>query len=148
MYAVQTIEDAFVTALTPLKDAGTLRTLETYGGQLNEADIEKITLRFPAIYVVWGGSDIEQANRTDNLVARVSVLICEKSLRGQAEARRGATESPGVYALMEQARALLHRQFVLDGWTPARLVREAPLLFDRDGGLAVYEAQYQMKTKT
>ena len=119
------------------------------GGQLNESDIEKITLAISRDLRGLGRFGYrtgEPDGQPD--VARVSVLICEKSLRGQAEARRGAAESPGVYALMEQARALLHRQFVLEGWTPARLVREAPLLFDRDGGLAVYEAQYQMKTKT
>lgn len=147
MYEIEAIEDAFVGALQPLKTAGTVRTLETYGGQLNVEDLADLTLLFPAVYVMWNGSEISELSRLDQLVARVTLIVCEQSLRGQAAARRGAPESAGVYTILEQTRALLHRKSVLSGWTPATLTREAPLAYDQEGGIAVYEAVYRMKAR-
>jgi|Deesub1362A_J573_1020465.scaffolds.fasta_scaffold01454_18 phage gp37-like protein len=145
MYAAGDIEDAFLSALEPLREAGTVRTLESYGGQLSEEELKKGTPRFPAVYVIWGGTEIQEVNRLDQLRAQVSVIVCDRSLRGEAAARRGAPEAPGVYAVLEQARGLLHRRAVLAGWSTARLLREGPLAYDREGGLAIYEAVYEVK---
>lgn len=148
MYSIKAIEDAFLSALQPLADAGTVRTLESYGGQLDAGELEEAAFRFPAAFVIWGGSEVAVENRTDQVRAAISLIVCDRSLRGEAAARRGAPESTGVYAILEQSRALLHRKAVVEGWTPARLTREAPLAYDREGGLAVYEAVYEIRRRT
>ncbi len=159
MYEIADIEDAFLAALGLLlgtKDEGgewilppVVRALETYGGQLDEEEIEKAALGFPAVYVIWSGSDLREVNRVDAVAVRVSVIFCDRNLRGETAARRGAPEAPGVYAVMDQARALLHRQRVLasPGWTTASLDREGPLAYTREGGLAIYEQVYEIKAR-
>lgn len=147
MYDIKDIEDGFLAALGQLVTAGAVRTLESYGGQLDEERLEKETLRWPAVYVIWGGSEAKETNRMDALQARVSVIFCDRSLRGEAAARRGAAETSGLYSIMGQARGLLHRKRVLQGWAPASLEREGPLAYTREQGIAIYEQLYVLRTK-
>jgi phage gp37-like protein len=148
MYAVKEIEDAVLEALAPLRESGAVRVLESYGGAFDEEDITARTLLMPAIYVIWAGCELEPGNRTDSITARVSVIVCARSLRGEAAARRGATEAAGLYGLMDAARGLLHRKALLEGWSTASLEREGPLAYTHEGGLAIYEQVYLLRART
>jgi phage gp37-like protein len=148
VYNIDDIEDGFIAALQPLLTAG-VRTLETYGGQLNVEEIKNLTINFPAIYIIWMGFNLTQINRVDAELHRVSVIIGHSNLRGEAAARRGAPEAAGVYAIMRQARGFLHKKRVVDwpGWTPAKLVRGVPLAYTGEGGIAIYEQAYELKAR-
>jgi phage gp37-like protein len=147
MYDIKAVEDAFITALEPLKTAGTIRTLETYGGQLNAESLEQVTFNYPAVFAIWLGCDVTVVNRADVTTARMSVIVCDRSLRGEAAARRGSATNPGVYALLEEVRGVLHLKRVVEGWTPPVLRREAALAYVSEGSPAVYEALYEIRAR-
>lgn len=150
MYEIADIEDGFIAALGSLKTAGTIRTLETYGGQLDVERLEDLTINFPAIYVIWGGFTATEMKRSLDEKHRVSLIFAHRNLRGEAAARRGAAgEATGVYAIMVQARGMLHKRRVVDwpGWTPAKLIRATPLAYTGEGGIAIYEQVYELKAR-
>ncbi|MDY0187797.1 MAG: DUF1834 family protein [Syntrophus sp. (in: bacteria)] len=149
-YDPETIEQAAIAAVQSLKTAGTVRTLEPYGGQLSVEEIEEITPLFPAIFVIWGGAEVREHNRADGAGTALTFIVADKNLRGTDAARRGATssEAPGVYSLLKSIRGLVHGKTLVAGWYPARVIREAPMAYDPQGGIAIYEAVYEMKTRT
>jgi phage gp37-like protein len=147
MYSVKDIENAVLEALAPLKSSGLVRVLESYGGAFDEEDITKKTLLMPAVYVIWSGSELEGGNLTDAIVARVSVIFCARSLRGEGAVRRGAPEATGIYQIMDAARELVHRKPILKGWSVAFLEREGPLAYTHEGGLAIYEQIYLLRAR-
>lgn len=149
-YDIDAIEQAFLGALQPLKTAGTIRTLEPYGGQLSVENLEELILLFPAVFVMWGGMQVRELGKADGAGSGASILVCDRNLRGPGAARRGDghSPSPGVYALLKEIRELLLRKPIVPQWFHPRLVREAPLAYDPDGGLAVYEAVYELRTRT
>ena len=91
-----------------------VRTIETYAGQL-ETDIESLPIRFPAIYVMYSGSQLEwvdgQANY--NEVDVFTVLAAAKNLKGN-EAVRKDTEI-GCYKMIKDVLAqIANKNFSLD----------------------------------
>jgi len=147
MFGIEAIEQGFITALEPLKDEG-LRTLETYGGQLNHDDLEKAAINYPAIFVWWGGAEsVKSGGMKQDLVCDVSLLVCDRDLRGDASARSG------VYAWLGRARDIFRDKLdavepVVSGWTPPMWVKEGVLAYSKKRGtaksFAVYEAVYRM----
>jgi phage gp37-like protein len=153
MYSITTIENAFLTALAPLKDNGTIKTLATYGGELQltaEKSAERIASlvkQFPAVFVAWDGAEIEWANEKDAVTIHMLVVVCDRNLQGEESARRGDVGNPGVYALLGECRTRLHRQYVVTGWPRVRLVDEQPLAYDPTKSLAIYAARYQVNAR-
>jgi phage gp37-like protein len=145
MHEFEWLENAVIAGLEPLKDAG-LKTLETYSGQLDVDDIEAVTFQFPCIYVVAGSLALADANRYDKYRAELSLIIGDRNVRGSAAAARGDASSPGVYALLEAARAKLHRQKILNGWTPLYLISEDSLVYAPEASICLYTATYEMRT--
>lgn len=149
-YDPEVIEQAFLNAVLPLKAAGTIRTLEPYGGQLSVEEIDEITHLFPAVFVIWSGASAREVAKSDGAASGATFIVADRNLRGPDSARRGATpvESPGVYALLKQIRALVHNKPLVAGWFHPRMIREAPLAYNPKEGLAIYEAVYEMRTRT
>lgn len=147
-YDISAIETATLALLQPLRTAGTVRTLESYGGQLEVDDIEQITLLFPAVYVVWSGVQVRAYGSADGLTCGLSAIVCDRNLRGAASARTGDSASLGVYALLGRIRAILHGATIDRQFYQAQLVREAPLAYDPKQGLAIYEALYELRRRT
>ncbi len=115
-----------------------LRTVETYAGQL-EDDISKLPVRFPAVFIAYGGSDFSWLDGPSyQEKATFSALLCAKSLRGQEAARK---EPQGAYSLIRDVlAALTNRDFGLgiERLSPTR----ASLVFV-SGTLAVYGIDFQ-----
>jgi len=91
------------------------------------------------------GAEVERVNQEDIIIMHLTVLVCDRNLRGEEAARRGSPGSSGVYVLLEECRNRLHRQFLLTGWTQAVLEDEQPLAYDPQNNLAVYAARYVIK---
>ncbi len=115
----ENIEDKIIETLRA--EVGYLRTVETYAGQL-EGEIEKLVVRFPAAFVVYGGSRLEWVdgpNHREN--AEFSVLVAARNLRGGSAARKGER---GAYALVKAVlAALVNKDFGLgmERLTPSRV---------------------------
>lgn len=84
------LEDGIIEALR--SGMPHLRTLETYAGQLDE-EIPKLPVRFPAAYVIYGGSRFEPIDgRGHEERAEFSVLVAARTPRsgGPAPGQGGA----------------------------------------------------------
>lgn len=145
MFNAADIEDAFLAALAPLADSHGVKTLETYAGQLNIEQIEDAVVRFPAVFIAWTGGENAPERIADLVTCKVALVVAASNLRGEAEARRGATGTAGVYALLLAARLLLHRKAVIRGWTVATWLRDVPVAVAPDKGIAVYASHYTLK---
>ena len=140
-YTIEQIEDALITKLDALKASQGVRTIKTYQGELEEDDVRKIVSLCPAIYVVYGGSEYKPHGARKVEWMTYHMFVCDKSLRAEAEARRGGTENPGTYVLLNAIRDLLYGDMLSLEIYPLRLVRETAVWFG--GGISVYGAEYE-----
>lgn len=94
---IKTIESA-LSALAATIMGGSVKTVETYVGQL-EGDINKITGRLPAVFVMFNGDAITRDQYGDEShTLRFTTLVACKDLRGKQTAR---TKSGGAYDLLD-----------------------------------------------
>ena len=145
MHEFEALEDAVITALTPLLGAG-LKTLEPYAGQMGVDELEAVTVRFPCIYVVAGTLNLESRNRYDGYAMSVTLIVGDRNVRGAEAATRGDSVSVGVYSLLESARGYLHNKKILSGWSPFVLRREDQVVFAPETNICIYAAEYETKT--
>lgn len=142
----QEIEDGALDALETLKDAG-LRTLEVYAGQLNVADLEDLVIQFPCCYVIAAGLEHEYINRRGNYTVELTVIIGDRNLRGVSDLTRGDASSPGIYRLLELARAALKDVRASAGWAPLRFRGEATLVYAPEESVCLYVSRYDTITQ-
>jgi phage gp37-like protein len=106
----ETIEDKIIEKLK----AGLphLKTCETYAGQM-EGEIERMPVRFPAVYVVYGGSTFEEIDGPNHReIVGFSIMACAKDLRGNEAIRK---EEGGAYGLVNDVlEKLTNENFGLD----------------------------------
>jgi phage gp37-like protein len=145
MHEFEQMEDAILSALDSLTALG-LRTLDSYSGQLDVEELEEVTIQFPCIYVVMTLLGLTENNRNDRYSMSILLLVGDRNMRGSAAAARGDVSSPGVYALLEAARARLHRKKVLSGWPPLMLQSEVPLVYAPQSSICIYSATYAART--
>lgn len=141
MHEFEQMEDAILSALAPLTSLG-LRTLESYSGQLDVEELEEVTIQFPCIYVVMTGLGLTEDNRYDRYGLEILLIVGDRNVRGSAAAARGDSASPGIYTLLEAARARIHRKKVLPGWPPVVLRSETPLVYAPQNSVCLYSATY------
>jgi hypothetical protein len=146
MHEFELIEDSTLTALSPLKAMG-VKTLGPYAGELDESrsgaeNLMNLAWRFPCLYVAAGGLSSSTANKTETIESSVVLIVGAKNIRGGVQAARGDGGSPGVYSILEQAKALLHRQRIVPGFLPLTLQREYPVLYQPAQGVCVFMAVY------
>ncbi len=144
-YTIKQIEDAAVALLAPLHTSLGVRTIKTYQGDLEVAAIEefvkRVTAQAPAIYVTYGGSGYKSHGARKVETQQVLLIVVDKSLRDEADARRGGANNPGTYAMLAGARdALTGQQWLADLW-PAEIIHEAPIW--SGDGIAIYGAMYE-----
>ena len=138
MHEFEQIENAVLTALTPMLADG-LKTLEFYAGQFDINDMERITLRYPCIYISSNEIEVESQNRNDIILSGFTLFIGDKNTRS-ADDTKG-----GIHALLERSRTLIHRQKILTGWAPAMLKREAAVVYYPTKRMCIYAAEYKIK---
>jgi len=142
-YTVTQIEDAILDALAPIKATQGVRTLKTYGGELDEDNRPRLGVALPAVYVVYAGSDYEEHGPRKVEAIEFQVVVADRNLRAEAEARRGSTANPGAYALLAEVRDHLCGQTLDLDASPLELAGE-DAVFVGDG-LAVYSASYRLR---
>jgi len=141
-YTIEQIEDALIDKLDALKDTQGVRTLKTYQGELEtEDDVAKMVRLFPAVFVVYGGSDYADHGARKVQKMRFVIIVCDKSLRAEEEARRGGVNNPGTYALLGAVRDLLYGSMLDLEIYPVSLLREESAWFSK--GVSIYAAEYE-----
>jgi phage gp37-like protein len=148
MHEFEQLEDTLSAKLEPLKTSHGLRTLEPYAGQLSDAaELERMTARFPAIYTAVEDMGFEVQNRALIMEIRFGLIIGDRHVRGPEDASRGDGLTVGVYALLEQVRQLIHNTRLLDGWTPASVQSETPIIVAPRHAACVFGARYRIRAK-
>ncbi|MFA7176893.1 MAG: phage protein Gp37 [Smithellaceae bacterium] len=142
MHAFEQIEDAVLAALAGIPG---LKTLDSYSGQMDVAELDDLTLQFPCIYVTANDLIVKPVNRYDELTATFSLIVGDRNVRGAKSAARGDVSSPGVYDLLTLSRNAVHRQRILDGWTPPELTAVRPVAYAPNRSVCVYEAVYKTR---
>ena len=128
--------------LIDLLEGGTnARTVKSYQGELDAADIKRLLNLFPAIFVVYGGSSYLARGSRKLETMRFQLFVCDKSLRAEEEARRGGTTNPGVYTLLNAARDILCGQLPYPEMQPLELIREEAVWFG--SGISIFGAEYE-----
>ena len=141
MYTIGQIEDAVITGIDGLKEDPGVRTIKSYQGELEESDIKRLIALFPAIYVIYGGSNYAAHGARKVEKMTYHLFVCDKNLRAEDEARRGGTQNPGTYAMLDSTRELLFgKQLSLEIY-PFSLIRQTSVWFG--GGISVYGAEYE-----
>ena len=131
------LEDAVLAALQAQLGAQ-VNTLESYQGDWR-ADLQAVGWRLPAVLVMLAGTSSQAvALSSYDLTVDFTLLTVVRQLRGQAAGRR---EGGGTYQLLAGIRqALWHQDLGLE-ILPLALVKEEPLLNDRE--FSVYAAHYR-----
>ena len=154
MYTLEQIEDAIIAQLAPLKVGHTpvgeadpavwrtVRTIKTYQGELDDEEtIARATRLFPAILVMYLGSDYDEHGARKIERPTFVLFVCDRSLRSEEEARRGGTENPGTYAMLNGMRDLLYDSRLSKDIFPMSLRQERPVWFSK--GVSIYSAEYE-----
>jgi phage gp37-like protein len=154
MYTIEQIEDAIIAKLAPLKVGytpvdesdpavwRTVKTIKSYQGELDdEESLARAVRLFPAIIVMYGGSDYDEHGARKIEKPAFVLFVCDKSLRAEEEARRGGSQNPGAYALLNGIRDLLYDSRLSKDIFPLSLLRERPAWFGK--GIAIYSAEYE-----
>ncbi len=131
-----TVEDAVVAALEARlgEQAG---TIESYQGNWR-TDLPQAAWRMPAVLVMVTGSTCQQVGVSSfDLSLNLQVIVVVRSLRGEEAGRR---DTGGVYDLLLGVQDALWQEDLGLGILPFALVREQPLLANRE--YTVYAAQY------
>ena len=131
------LEEAALAALQE-QLAYQVNTLESYQGDWR-GDLQGEGWRLPAVLVMLASTRSEAATmRSYDLTIDFTLLVVVRQLRGEASGRR---EEGGAYQILAGIRqALWHQDLGLEV-LPLALVREEPLLNNRE--FTVYAAQYR-----
>lgn len=144
-YPIEAIEDAVIAALAPLKASLGVREIKSYQGDLDavsDEEIKKMVARWPAIYVVYGGSGYGAHGARKTETPGLTLFVCDRSLRGEEEARRGGATNPGTYRLLRECRArLTGKNLGLADLAPLEILRDIPVWFR--SGASVYAQDYE-----
>ncbi len=106
----ETIEEAIINRLRA--DMPYARVVESYAGQL-ENDVSVMMAGFPAVYVVYNGSDYDWVDAvTHNEAVEFSVIVAAKNLKGNKEARKN---DYGCYQMINDViQSLTNQTFGLE----------------------------------
>lgn len=108
MYTIAQIEDAIIERLkTQLTYLKTCAPLADYLVD----EIEDITIRFPAAYVVYSEGSFDHAmSGVQDRPMIFAVIVMAKNLRGDIAARHGQGAEKGAYEMLEDVRETLTGQ--------------------------------------
>jgi phage gp37-like protein len=139
------IEDLEDTLIETVKTAMPyLRYVDTYQGELDEANIIQFVKNFPAVLIYMEES--KYLNRAWPLKWQsvdITILVCDKNLRGNKSARRGDTTNPGAYRILQDLFDALFSKDLGLAIDPFDVISERALI--NSSRLAVYAASYKTK---
>ena len=143
------VEDAILVALNlapigPVGGAGYARIVDSYQGELEDEDLNRVLKLFPAVLVVYDSSRYgKSAQGVYDETMRFRVLVASRNLRGEKAQRRGDSDVIGTYEMLRDVRGLLANKVVgaLDVG-PVEPVAERFVVNTRDA--SIYEAVYEV----
>ena len=142
------IEDAILVKLAlapigPVDAGGYARLVDSYQGELEDEDLQKVLKLFPAVLVVYDTSQYTKlAKGVFDERMRFRVLVASRNLRGEKAQRRGDVAMVGTYEMLRDVRGLLANKIVTPDVGPAEPVAERFVVNTREA--SIYEAVYEI----
>ena len=142
------VEDAILAKLDqapigPVGGAGYARIVNSYQGELEDEDLQKVLKLFPAVLVVYDTSQYtKMAKGVYDERMRFRVLVASRNLRGEKAQRRGDVAMVGTYQMLRDVRGLLANKIVSPDIGPAEPVAERFVVNTREA--SIYEAIYEI----
>lgn len=139
MYTVEDIEDFILAALKSSTLAQTVKTIETYHGELEMLmeEIKRLTVSLPACFVLYGGSKFtETANRSYDDEPTYTIVLISKDLRGRSQLRTG------MYAMLEIVKdTLIDNDFGCKNIEPLHPVAIEPVLVTKEFSVYAFDVK-------
>ncbi|GAB6127308.1 DUF1834 family protein [Humidesulfovibrio idahonensis] len=143
------IEDAILARIAGAK-LPYLRTLATYGGELDE-ELGEAVRRFPAVWTAFKsegeGVPLNTVKSVYRIPATWVVFVAARNLRNEAATRRGDKVQVGTYQMLKDVRALLVGQdfgLEIDNLRPGRTQSLTNARF-KGLGVSVYAQELHTK---
>ena len=142
------VEDAILVKLAqapigPVDAGGYARLVDSYQGELEDEDLQKVLKLFPAVLVVYDTSQYTKLARgVYDERMRFRVLVASRNLRGEKAQRRGDVAMVGTYEMLRDVRGLLANKIVTPDVGPAEPVAERFVVNTREA--SIYEAAYEI----
>ncbi|MEW5745281.1 MAG: phage protein Gp37 [Nitrospirota bacterium] len=121
-----------------------LRYVDTYQGELDETNIVQFVKNFPAVLIYMEES--RYLNRAWPLKwqsVEITILVCDRNLRGNKSARRGDRSNPGTYGMLQDLFDTLFGKDLGLAMDALDILSETALI--NTSKLAVYAARYKTK---
>ncbi|MDA2916449.1 DUF1834 family protein [Nitrospinae bacterium AH_259_B05_G02_I21] len=142
------VEDAIIAQLDqspigPVGAGGYARIVDSYQGELEDEDLQKVLKLFPAVLIVYDTSQYTKlAKGVFDERMRFRVLVASRNLRGEKAQRRGDVAMVGTYQMLRDVRGLLANKIVTPNVGPAEPVAERFVVNTREA--SIYEAVYEI----
>ena len=141
MIHIEKTEDAIIERIR--NNIPDVRTVETFEGEFDEAQVSQLLVLTPFVLVHYGGAIADEVQRLENFASGVvneefDFTVGTKSLRSRREGQVGA------YEIMEQLQSLFDGvRFDVEESTVTLGFSRQAFLFSA-GGLIVYQATYKV----
>lgn len=144
-HSLAEIEDAIIATLGPLHQdhGGPVRKIDSYSGEFDVDTLEQFIVTFPVILVAYAGSGFK-----DTIFpylgeeAVYTLIIGDRSMRQNRDARVGSAQAVGTYSLLRQVKQRLHGSTLGLGINKCIISRVAALANTRT--LSLYSAEFRI----
>lgn len=111
MIIVSKIEDAAINAIKNAPLPYALRSVGSYGGEFDDEQFD-VLRGLPAVWIAFGGTQRPTRKSADKwrYDATFSTIVCARSVRSEAAARKGSATEPGAYQIMGHIEKIMLRQ--------------------------------------
>lgn len=105
---IDAIENAILDAIKNASGMEYLKTIATYGGELDD-DLNNVVRSFPAVWVVYGGSGKPKKIGLEKWLtpATFVTMVAARNLRNEAAARKGGAMEVGTYQMLAHVKTLM-----------------------------------------
>ena len=105
---VDAIEAAMINQIKGSSGMAYLKSIATYGGELDE-DLGEVIRSYPAVWVLFAGSSKPQKVGAEKwkFPATFVTMVAARNVRNEASTRRGAANEIGTYQMLRHLRTLL-----------------------------------------
>lgn len=105
---ISEIEDAIIQTLKSASALAYLKSVDSYGGQLDD-DLGKVIRSFPAVWIVYAGSGKPTKLGAEKwkVPATFAVMVGARNVRNEAATSKGSAVEVGTYQMLEHVRTLL-----------------------------------------
>jgi len=143
------VENAIIAALEAeyaTQNGGYAKTIESYSGQFEQA-VETVVLLFPAMLVVFGGDEYNDANGQNTIYNerdRFTVFVGCSNLRGDVARRHGVASEIGLYEMLDDVRSTLVGSSLGLDIEPFRIIRRKALHVSKRANVYALEFETQL----